>query len=150
MVPNDANGCGDMNAANWGCDPAGADTIDCECNRDCVIGKGAYDGKTCTELNTFRTYGQWTIQLEDTWRIKLNVMTRDALADFDPREFAKPEFAGCRIDITGILRQVQAARPRWAVVARDERDVCCRAEAGGKCPTAENGGKCPKCPDPEQ
>jgi hypothetical protein len=77
-----------------------------------------------------------------------HVSTRDAMPDFDPRDFARqqwnaatelfePEFPGCRVDITGVLRQVQAARPRWLILARDEGDFCCRPEEGGQCPTPE-------------
>ncbi|MBI5543197.1 MAG: hypothetical protein HY901_04875 [Deltaproteobacteria bacterium] len=149
-VPNGPDGCGDFNGASWFCDPNGKDTEDCECNRDCVTGRNAFQGKVCSELNTFQTYGQWLVQLEDQWQTRINVSTRDAIPELDPREFGKPEYAGCRVDITGILRQVQAARPRWLILARDEQDVCCRAESGSKCPTPENGGKCPKCPDAEQ
>lgn len=38
------------------------------------------------------------------------------------------------LDIVGNLRQVQAARPRWMVVARDALDVCCHQPAVGQCP----------------
>lgn len=150
--PQDAHGCFIQGApSTWFCDPNGDDTVDCECNRDCITGQGAYAGDVCAESNNFRTYGQWVLQLEDKWKTRINVSTRDALPDFDPHvEFAKPEYKGCRVDVTGILRQVQAARPRWLILARDETDFCCRADVGAQCPTAENGGKCPKCPDAQQ
>lgn len=142
----------------WFCDQAGDDTVDCECNRDCITGLRAYDGKVCAELNTFRTYGQWLVQVEDKWKTRINVSTRDALPDFDPRVFAKEEYAGCRVDLTGVLRQVQAARPRWLILARDENDFCCRATAGARCPTPDDvdadgvahPGMCPKCPSADQ
>ena len=76
-----------------------------------------------------------SVQLEDRWSVRINVATRDALPLFDPRDFAKPEHAGCTVDLVGILRQTQAARPRWIVFARDQEDVCCRAPEGKSCPT---------------
>lgn len=146
----------------WYCDPNGDDTVDCECNRDCIAGLRDYADAVCAEANTYRTYGQWLIQAEDVWKTRINVSTRDAMPDFDPKtEFTKPEYKDCRVDITGVLRQVQAARPRWLVLARDESDVCCRPAAGvagARCPTPDDvdaegvahPGKCPKCPSAEQ
>ncbi len=120
---------------HWLCFEEGEDKDDCQCYLECVIGHGEFDGKVCTELNSFETYGQWLVQLEDRWSVRLNVSTRDALPLFDPRDFAKPEHAGCTVDIAGIMRQTQAARPRWIVIAREETDVCCRAPEGKTCPT---------------
>ncbi|HZN92658.1 MAG TPA: hypothetical protein VFB81_08125 [Myxococcales bacterium] len=42
---------------------------------------------------------------------------------------------GARYDITGHLRQVQPARPRWMVIPRDLDDICCRPGPGMQCPT---------------
>ncbi len=143
MVADGPNGP-DFNNASWGCDP-GPDQADCTCNKDCVTSGGQYEGVVCSELNTYRNYGQWVVQLEDKWKARINVATRDALPDFDPREFTKPEHAGCTVDITGILRQVQAARPRWLILARTDADVCCRAPADKTCPA-----KIPVCPKAQQ
>ncbi|MGC4113714.1 MAG: hypothetical protein QM765_03445 [Myxococcales bacterium] len=146
-------------SSEWLCDPNGDDTADCECNRDCITGGGAYSEEVCAEMNTFKTYGQWLVQAEDIWKTRINVSTRDAMPDFDPRiEFSKPEYKQCRVDITGVLRQVQAARPRWLILARDENDFCCRAPTGARCPTPDDvdaegvahPGKCPKCPSLDQ
>jgi len=41
---------------------------------------------------------------------------------------------GARFDITGHLRQVQPARPRWMVIPRDLDDLCCRPGNGLQCP----------------
>jgi hypothetical protein len=143
-----AAGCPDFTNSGWYCYDTGEDTADCSCNRDCTLGVGPEMGKICSELFTFRQYGQWIVETEPAYHTRLAVQTRDALPDFDPTVFIDAKYAGCRIDVTGVLRQVQAARPRWLILARDERDVCCRVvDPGGMCPTAENGGKCPKCPE---
>jgi hypothetical protein len=158
----DAHGCFVSGGASaWYCDPNGEDTADCECNRDCIAGLRAYADEVCAEANTYRTYGQWLVQAEDLWKTRINVSTRDAMPDFDPRtEFSKVEYKGCRVDITGVLRQVQAARPRWLIIARDQDDFCCRAPEGARCPTPDDlwvdadgvahPGRCPKCPSLDQ
>jgi hypothetical protein len=149
-VPTLPNGCPDWNNQGWYCYDSGDDTPDCYCNMQCTIGMKPYEfhgNNLCTELTSFRNFGQWQVELEPNWHTHINVMTRDALPDFDPRVFADPMYAGCRVDVTGVLRQVQAARTRWLILARDQNDVCCRAQPGGMCPTPDNGGFCPKCPD---
>ncbi|MGA9524998.1 MAG: hypothetical protein WBV82_26300, partial [Myxococcaceae bacterium] len=75
---------------------------------------------------------------------RINVMTRDAVPDLKPD--CNPEdpdagvarqcqnFRGARYDVTGHLRQVQAARPRWMILPRDQDDVCCHPGPGLECP----------------
>ncbi|MFN7130702.1 MAG: hypothetical protein ACK4N5_01385 [Myxococcales bacterium] len=143
IVP-EVDGVADFDNARFGCDPS-ADFQDCECNRDCITSIGPHTGKICSELSNFRNYGQWVVMLDQASKTRINVITRDALPRFDPTVFARPEYEGCTVDITGMLRQVQAARPRWAIVARDRSDVCCRAPEGKSCPDG-----IPVCPKPEQ
>ena len=75
---------------------------------------------------------------------RISVVTRDAVPDLRPD--CNPEdpdagaarqcqnFRGARYDVTGHLRQVQAARPRWMVLPRDQDDVCCHPGPGLECP----------------
>lgn len=132
IVPETPTGP-DFDNAKMDCDP-GPDQEDCLCNRDCVMGMGEHDGKICSELTNYRNYGQWLVMIEPMTRSRINVITRDALPEFDPAVFAQEEYEGCTLDITGNLRQVQAARPRWAIIARDRNDICCRAPEGKVCP----------------
>lgn len=44
------------------------------------------------------------------------------------------ELHAARFDITGHLRQVQPARPRWQVLPRDSDDICCHPGPGLDCP----------------
>ncbi|WNG59360.1 hypothetical protein F0U59_35070 [Archangium gephyra] len=41
---------------------------------------------------------------------------------------------GASFDVVGHLRQVQAARPRWMVLPRDQDDFCCYPGPGLECP----------------
>ncbi|HEX5752078.1 MAG TPA: hypothetical protein VFZ09_38035 [Archangium sp.] len=41
---------------------------------------------------------------------------------------------GASFDVVGHLRQVQAARPRWMVLPRDQDDLCCYPGPGLECP----------------
>lgn len=118
------------------------DNADCECYRNCAIG---YDPDNperrdliCTELNAFETYGQWIVELEDMLHTRINVQTGTAIPQLDPRIFDSESSGGadysqCRLNITGILSQTQAARPRWIIMARDSADVCA-SSAPGTCP----------------
>jgi hypothetical protein len=77
-------------------------------------------------------------------RTRINVVTRDAVPDLqvdcsetDPdAERARQ----CRLlraatyNVTGHLRQVSAARPRWIVLPRDVDDLCCFPGPEGACP----------------
>ncbi|MDC0715049.1 hypothetical protein POL68_41755 [Stigmatella sp. ncwal1] len=97
-----------------------------------VIANGALTGK-----------GECHISLNS--RTRINVMTRDALpqllVDCDASD-ADPERARqCRLlraatyNVTGHLKQVNAARPRWVVNPRDADDLCCFPGAEGQCPS---------------
>lgn len=153
LVPDKPDKSGpDFDNAYFGCDDSGADTADCECNRDCVTSQGAHAGKICSEQTNLRTYGQWVVLLDEASRTRINVQTRDALPEFDPRTFGELaedgktlKYKDCTVDIVGMLRQVQAARPRWLVMARDERDVCVRCPSGTAPPP-----KIPACPGATQ
>ncbi|HEX8698096.1 MAG TPA: hypothetical protein VF815_04620, partial [Myxococcaceae bacterium] len=78
-------------------------------------------------------------------RIRIAVVTRDAVPDLevdcqenDPNAAKARQ---CRLlraatyNITGHLRQVSAARPRWIVYPRDLEDVCCFPGPEGQCPS---------------
>jgi hypothetical protein len=76
------------------------------------------------------------------------LMTKDAVPDLkvDCDEGTTPETRNteaarqCRnlheasFDVVGHLRQVQAARPRWMVLPRDQDDLCCYPGPGLECP----------------
>ncbi|MBZ4415524.1 hypothetical protein [Myxococcus sp. RHSTA-1-4] len=77
-------------------------------------------------------------------RTRINVVTKDAVPDLvvDCRE-DDPDTGRaqqCRylraatFDVTGHLRQVSAARPRWMVLPRDQDDLCCHPGPGMQCP----------------
>jgi hypothetical protein len=63
--------------------------------------------------------------------LKLNCNPNDT----NPAEAEQCRFLqGARFDLTGHLRQVQPARPRWMVLPRDVDDICCRPGPGMRCP----------------
>lgn len=118
-----------------------ADNADCECYRDCAVGHDPENPSRkdliCTELNAFETYGQWIIELEDKLHTRINIQTGTALPQLNPRVFDKNfsgiDYSQCRMNVTGILTQTQAARPRWIIMARDSDDICA-SSAPGTCP----------------
>ena len=75
---------------------------------------------------------------------RINVVTRDAIPDLqldcNPTDSDADKAEQCRLlhaatfDVTGHLRQVQPARPRWIVLPRDVDDVCCSPGPGAQCP----------------
>jgi hypothetical protein len=86
--------------------------------------------------------GQCHVSLNS--RTRIAVVTRDAVPDLqvDCDENAVDEdrrkqcrlLRGATYNITGHLRQVSAARPRWIVYPRDVDDVCCFPGPEGECP----------------
>ncbi len=88
--------------------------------------------------------GAVTCQMGPNARTRINVVTRDAAPDLvvdcredDPdAERAKQcrYVHGATFDITGHLRQVSAARPRWMVLPRDVDDICCHPGPDMECP----------------
>jgi len=77
-------------------------------------------------------------------RIRIAVVTRDAVPDLEvdcqENDANTDRARQCRLlraatfNITGHLRQVSAARPRWIVYPRDVDDVCCFPGPEGQCP----------------
>ncbi|MDY7225213.1 hypothetical protein [Hyalangium rubrum] len=86
--------------------------------------------------------GQCHVSLNS--RTRINVVTRDAVPDLvvDCNENDSNADAAkqCQLlrtatyNITGHLRQVSAARPRWIISPRDADDVCCFPGPEGACP----------------
>jgi hypothetical protein len=86
--------------------------------------------------------GQCHVSLNS--RTRINVVTRDAVPDLQvdcSEDDADTERArqcrllhGATFNITGHLRQVSAARPRWIVYPRDVDDMCCFPGPEGECP----------------
>ncbi|MBN2497187.1 MAG: hypothetical protein JXR96_21520 [Deltaproteobacteria bacterium] len=72
------------------------------------------DDHVCTELSTMRQYGQWVVSLDDGQGPMINVLSQEALVNYDPEA---PENLGRSIPfLQGNLQQVRAARPRWIVL----------------------------------
>jgi hypothetical protein len=77
-------------------------------------------------------------------RTRVNIVTRDAVPDLvvDCSETDKDAERArqCRLlhaatyNVTGHVRQVSAARPRWMVLPRDVDDICCFPGQEGECP----------------
>lgn len=77
-------------------------------------------------------------------RTRINVVTRDAVPDLQvdcsETDTDADRARQCRLlhgatfNITGHLRQVSAARPRWIVLPRDVDDLCCFPGPEGQCP----------------
>ncbi|MFP2925365.1 hypothetical protein ACLESO_09130 [Pyxidicoccus sp. 3LG] len=88
--------------------------------------------------------GAATCQVGMNSRTRINVVTKDAapdlLVDCDENDSNTARAQQCRnlraatFDITGHLRQVSAARPRWLVLPRDVDDICCHPGQGLQCP----------------
>jgi hypothetical protein len=76
--------------------------------------------------------------------VRILLTTRDAVPDLevncDPNDANADKALQCqelhaaRFDVTGHLRQVQPARPRWQVLPRDTDDLCCHPGPGMDCP----------------
>lgn len=84
------------------------------CNTDCN------KDLTCSELSSYKNYGQWAVSMAGGAGPKINVITRDGDPQLDP---TLPANQGILLDVTGNLRQSLPARPRWIVVARTGGDV---------------------------
>jgi hypothetical protein len=77
-------------------------------------------------------------------RTRINVVTRDAAPDLQvdcsETDLDAERARQCRLlhaatfNVTGHLRQVSAARPRWIVLPRDVDDLCCFPGPDGECP----------------
>ncbi|MCP3141190.1 single stranded DNA-binding domain-containing protein [Pyxidicoccus xibeiensis] len=88
--------------------------------------------------------GAVTCQVAMNARTRINVVTKDAAPDLvvdcreddpDAERARQCRFLrGATFDITGHLRQVSAARPRWMVLPRDQDDLCCHPGPGLECP----------------
>lgn len=88
--------------------------------------------------------GAVTCQVSPDSRTRFNVVTKDAVPDLvvncreDDPDAARAEqcrfLHGATFDITGHLRQVSAARPRWMVLPRDQDDLCCYPGPDMQCP----------------
>jgi hypothetical protein len=78
-------------------------------------------------------------------RTRINVVTRDAVPDLQvdcsetdtdaDRARQCRLLRGATFNVTGHLRQVSAARPRWIVMPRDVDDLCCFPGPEGQCPS---------------
>lgn len=124
------DGTHDSGEYGWFCtkEEFDEDDDDCVCFVNCSIG---YDpenperkDRICTELNSFESYGQWIIELEDVLHTRINLQTGTAIPQLDPTIFNGNAYPDCRMNVTGILSQTQAARPRWIIMARDSGDIC--------------------------
>ena len=92
------------------------------CEEDCA---GRVD---CTELATFEEFGQWGVTLgNDDDDSRINVITRDALPNFDPSVSTEsrlpPWDRGTIYCVVGNLRQINAASLPWAVQPRRASDI---------------------------
>ncbi|MBN1209623.1 MAG: hypothetical protein JXB05_32540 [Myxococcaceae bacterium] len=77
-------------------------------------------------------------------RTRINIVTRDAVPDLqvdcNERDPDAERARQCRLlhratfNVTGHLRQVSAARPRWIVLPRDVDDLCCFPGPEAECP----------------
>ena len=88
------------------------------------------------------TPGQCYVALNS--RTRINIVTRDAVPDLQvdcsETDTDAERARQCRLlraatfNVTGHVRQVSAARPRWIVLPRDADDVCCFPGSEGECP----------------
>lgn len=77
-------------------------------------------------------------------KARINLVTKDALPELNPNcrtdDPDDDKAQQCRylhaatFDVTGHLRHVQPARPRWLVLPRAPDDVCCHPGPGLQCP----------------
>lgn len=77
-------------------------------------------------------------------RSLINLVVKDALPELQPdcseQDPDAEKARTCKalheasFDVVGHLRHVQPARPRWVVLPRDVRDVCCHPGPTGECP----------------
>jgi hypothetical protein len=84
-------------------------------------------------------------------RTLINLVVKDAIPELQPDcSESDPDATKahtCQVlheatfDVVGHLRHVQPARPRWVILPRDVRDVCCHPGPSGECPRPIQ--KCP-------
>jgi hypothetical protein len=77
-------------------------------------------------------------------RTLINLVMKDAIPELQPdcseSDADAAKARTCQLlhqatyDVVGHLRHVQPARPRWVVLPRDVRDVCCHPGPLGECP----------------
>lgn len=77
-------------------------------------------------------------------RTLINLVVKDAIPELQPdcdEADADPAAArACKLmreatyDVVGHLRHLQPGRPRWVILPRDVRDVCCHPGPTGECP----------------
>ena len=118
-VDCDLNQDGYVSNFDASCTPGDERTVCKElyCKSACNIDPG------CTELSSYRAYGQWAVAMNDGAGPKINVLTQEGYPELDP---TAEENSGVSLDVTGNLRQALAARPRWIIVARSSEDVTVR------------------------
>ncbi|MFL5345917.1 MAG: hypothetical protein ACJ8AT_14095 [Hyalangium sp.] len=86
--------------------------------------------------------GQCSVAINS--RTRINIVTRDAVPDLqvdcNEADTDAERARQCRLlraatyNVTGHVRQVSAARPRWMVLPRDVDDICCFPGSEGECP----------------
>lgn len=77
-------------------------------------------------------------------RTRINLVTKDAVPELVPNchedDTDTDAATQCKalhaaeFDVVGHLKQIQAARPRWAIIPRDPDDLCCYPGPGLECP----------------
>ncbi len=76
----------------------------------------------CSELSTYKQWGQWVVALDDGSGPLINLVTNQSLVEFNPTD---EQNLGITIDyVQGNLAQRRAARPRWMVfVGKSQNDA---------------------------
>lgn len=97
-------------------EPTTVKRLECECNVACE------NDPFCAEQSALRSFGQWSGTLLGTngERTKVGLVTNLSVPDWTPENHP-----GQYIVVSGILRQVRAARPPWQVVASEADSLCC-------------------------
>ena len=147
----------------WGCFPDDAlNYPECACVIACATGIPQVDtagntldytggdGQVCTELSTFAgsASGRWrcTTRRWATTPTPGSQRQHPGRAhQLQPAGDGRPEDKGITFDIAGMLSQVQAARPRWLIYARDPGDICCHPAPGSH--DLPDGGQTGICPE---
>jgi hypothetical protein len=111
--------------------------LECECKLACEA------DPLCAEQSVLRLFGQWSAALYNPgtsrYDLKVGLISNLAAPDWLPEEHP-----GVLVKVTGVLRQVRAARPPWLVVLDEAESFCCLPDptdpAGQACPTEK---RCP-------
>lgn len=98
----------------------GNGNTDLDTPQERLCADNCFQNPDCSELTNFLSFGQYQVLMEDN-QTKIQIVSRDAIRDFDPTD---PANLGREIiSVIGTLKDVEFADPRWIVQPRFPSDL---------------------------